>query len=161
MGPEAHVHQRPRRVGRRDAAAAATWSPGGVRFSFGSSKAAWPGVRRSHSISGNRLRSDHSLTAILAEAHSDPAGGNSGRWNGWGVMSQESHLDQHPQREFIRWRLAVFVTFTLTAACGDGETAQVTRGGNEIGPATTQAVNDRAVDIPAVRNTAATEPPAP
>jgi hypothetical protein len=76
-------------------------------------------------------------------------------------MSQESHLDQHPQREFIRWRLAVFVTFTLTAACGGGETAQVTRGGNEIGPATTQAVNDRAVDIPAVRNTAATEPPAP
>jgi hypothetical protein len=73
-------------------------------------------------------------------------------------MSQKSQFDQQLQRDVIPRRVAVLLTFTLVAACGDGETAQVTRGGNEIGPATTQAVDDRAVDIPAVRNTAATEP---
>jgi hypothetical protein len=57
--------------------------------------------------------------------------------------------------------IAAVVTCTFIASCGDGETAQITRGGNEIGPATTDVVNERAIEVPAVRNTAATEPQQP
>jgi hypothetical protein len=40
----------------------------------------------------------------------------------------------------------------VTSSCGDGETGQITSGRNELGPETTQEVDDRAVEIPAVRN---------
>jgi hypothetical protein len=41
---------------------------------------------------------------------------------------------------------------TFISSCGEGETGQITSGGNELGPETTQEVDDRAVEIPAVRN---------
>ena len=44
------------------------------------------------------------------------------------------------------------------SSCGEGETAQISKGGNEVGPATTKAVNERAVPIPAVSNVLATDP---
>lgn len=71
----------------------------------------------------------------------------------------DANINPHTRRECVGFRLAFLLSFTMITACGDGETAQITRGGNEIGPATTEAVNERAVEIPAVRNTLATEPP--
>ena len=55
--------------------------------------------------------------------------------------------------------LSIALVIALTA-CDGPDTAQISRGGNEIGPATTIAVNDRAIPIPAVQNTfEATLPP--
>lgn len=51
----------------------------------------------------------------------------------------------------------VFVMATITG-CSEHETGQVSQGGNSIGPATTEAVNDRAVELPSVRNTMETAP---
>jgi hypothetical protein len=44
------------------------------------------------------------------------------------------------------------LTCAALSSCNDAETAQISRGGNEIGPATTEAVNERAAPIPAVTN---------
>lgn len=53
--------------------------------------------------------------------------------------------------------LLAFLVAT-TAGCSEHEAGQISEGDNKIGPATTKAVNDRAVEVPAVRNTMETTP---
>ena len=45
----------------------------------------------------------------------------------------------------------LLLSLALLTSCDDTETGQISRGSNQIGPATTQAVNARAVSVPAVR----------
>ena len=55
-------------------------------------------------------------------------------------------------RAFTGRLLGAALALSALASCGDGETAQISKGGNEVGPTTTKAVTDRAVPVPAVRN---------
>lgn len=54
--------------------------------------------------------------------------------------------------------LKAAMALATLSSCGEGKTAQISKGGNEVGLATAKAVDERAVSIPAVRNVLATEP---
>jgi hypothetical protein len=51
---------------------------------------------------------------------------------------------------------ALVLLVAAIAGCSEHETGQVSQGDNKIGSGTTEAVDDQAVELPAVRNTTET-----